>query len=318
MTKARSANLRIGMISRLSGVPTATIRMWERRYEALNPQRSPAGGRLYSTADVARLALLKQLVDRGHAIGTVAGLSESRLQQLLADSATPVAPVKGDCRIAIVGSSLSRRMKPALSAHPRMVVAGTHATVTHLLATQTDEALDAVVVEIPSLGPTQAAQLLELLQKLRPRLLIVLYAFGAERDLGPLNLDSVLLLKGRMEARQLLRICLLSLSMQQDAQQPAFDALVGRTPPRRAYSESELVELAASRNTIRCECPRHLSDLLLSLGAFELYSSECQNRNERDAAVHAMLRSASGHARSLLEEALKRVIAIEGQLEASA
>lgn len=317
MTKARSANLRIGMLSRLSGVPTATIRMWERRYEVLTPQRSPAGGRLYSTADVARLALLRQLIERGHAIGTIASLSESRLQQLLSGAAAPAIPA-GDCRIATVGGALSRRLRQVLSAHPRVDHAGSYASITSLIATAPEGQLDAVVADVPSLGPGQAAQLLELLQKVRPRLLVVLYAFGAERDLSPLNLDSVLLLKGRMDATQLLRICLLSLSMHAQAEQPVYDALIGRAAPRRLYSEAELVELAGQPNTIRCECPRHLSDLLLSLGAFELYSAECQNRNERDAAVHAMLRSASGQARGLLEEALRRVIALEGQLDAEA
>jgi DNA-binding transcriptional MerR regulator len=316
MSKAQSdAGLRIGMISRLSGVPAATIRMWERRYAALTPSRSPAGGRLYSRCDVARLGLLKQLVDRGHAIGTIAGLSETKLQRLATEIVLPGAhTVK--CRIAAVGAELARRLQSVAAAQPRVNWAGTYESVRLLVPAARQERLDAVIAEIPTLGPTQAAQVLELLQEGRPRLVVVVYSFAAERDLAQLRLDQVLLVKGRMDSAQLLRICLLSLNMHQVDEQVPFDALIGRRVPEPLYSEPELAELAALQNAIRCECPRHLSDLLLSLGAFERYSIDCQNLNEQDAAVHAMLRGVSGHARALLEEGLRRVIALEGRLSA--
>lgn len=298
------------MISRLSGVPAATIRMWERRYSALTPSRSPAGGRLYSRADVARLALLKQLVDRGHAIGTVAGLAEPKLQQLAAES-TPAAVAATPCRVAAVGATLPPRLKAAAAALPQVRWAGAHDSIERLLAAAGAEPFDAAIAEIPALGPAQAAQVLELLREARPRLVIVVYSFGAERDLAQLRIDPILLLKGRIDATQLLRICQLSLGGQPRGEKPSFDALVNRNVPEPIYSEGDLVELAASPNSLRCECPRHLSDLLLSLGAFERYSIACQNLNEQDAAVHALLRNVSGHARALLEEGLRRVIALE-------
>lgn len=301
------------MISRLSGVPAATIRMWERRYAALTPSRSPAGGRLYSRSDVVRLALLKQLVDRGHAIGTIAGLPEPKLQQLAAESG-PAAVAAAPCRVAAVGDTLPPRLKTAAATLPQVRWGGAYDSVKRLMAQADDEPFDAVIAEITTLGPVQAAQLLDLVRTARPRLIIVIYAFGAERDLAQLRIDPILLLKGRMDAAQLLRICLLGLSQQPQGDKPSFDALVSRGAPAPLYSEKDLAELAASPSTIRCECPRHLSDLLLSLGAFERYSISCQNLNEQDAAVHAMLRNVSGHARALLEEGLRRAIAHEGSL----
>ncbi|HZR36376.1 MAG TPA: MerR family transcriptional regulator [Nevskia sp.] len=304
------AGLRIGMISRLSGVPAATIRMWERRYGALTPSRSPAGGRLYSRADVARLALLKQLVDRGHAIGTVAGLAEPKLQQLAAESGS-VTATAAPCRIAAVGGTLPPRLKAAAAGLPQVRWAGAYDSIRRLLAEAGEASFDAAIAEIPTLGPAEVAQALELLRKARPRLLIVVYAFGAERDLAQLRIDPVLLLRGRIEAAQLLRICQLSLSAPPPGDKPSFDALLSRGVPEPVYSEADLAGLANSSNSLRCECPRHLSDLLLSLGAFERYSIACQNLNEQDAAVHALLRNVSGHARALLEEGLRRVIALD-------
>ena len=303
------------MISRLSGVPAATIRMWERRYRALMPLRSPAGGRLYSRADVGRLGLLRQLVEGGHAIGTIAGLSESKLQQLAGEGVHRVA-AGVQCRIAAAGGVLAARLQPEACADPRVRWVGTYDSIGQLIAGSRTERPDAVMVELPSLGPAQVAQVLELLQEVAPRLVVVVYAYAAERDLKPLRSDRVLLMRGRVDSALLLRLCLMSLNMPPgDARQP-FDALLAQSVPEALYSEQELAELAAASSTIRCECPSHLSELLLSLRAFESYSKGCQDLNQQDAAVHAMLRSVSGHARALLEEGLRRVIALESELPA--
>jgi DNA-binding transcriptional MerR regulator len=73
---------RIGTVARLSGVSAHLIRIWERRYEALEPDRSGAGARLYSQADLERLRLLKLAIDRGHAIGQIARLERAALERL--------------------------------------------------------------------------------------------------------------------------------------------------------------------------------------------------------------------------------------------
>lgn len=75
---------RIGLVARLTGVSTHQLRIWERRYHAVTPARTEAGGRLYSDNDVARLRSLKKLVDLGHSIGQVARLEERELAALLA------------------------------------------------------------------------------------------------------------------------------------------------------------------------------------------------------------------------------------------
>lgn len=53
--------MRIGEVARRTSVPPATLRVWERRYAVLQPERTPGGHRRYTTADVSRV---RQLVDR--------------------------------------------------------------------------------------------------------------------------------------------------------------------------------------------------------------------------------------------------------------
>jgi methanogenic corrinoid protein MtbC1 len=59
------------------------IRAWERRYSAVEPQRSAGRQRLYSERDVVRLSLLAQATAQGHSIGEVARLDLSALEALL-------------------------------------------------------------------------------------------------------------------------------------------------------------------------------------------------------------------------------------------
>lgn len=72
----------IGVASRLSGVPTETIRIWERRYGLPNPGRTVGGHRLYSDDDVELLRAVKHLVDRGIRVGGLAGTARDDLLRM--------------------------------------------------------------------------------------------------------------------------------------------------------------------------------------------------------------------------------------------
>ena len=74
-------NYPIRAVARMTGISLDTLRAWERRYEAVVPGRNDRG-RLYSNADVARLKQLAELVGRGHAIGTIAGMPDAELTRI--------------------------------------------------------------------------------------------------------------------------------------------------------------------------------------------------------------------------------------------
>ena len=63
---------------------------------------------------------------------------------------------------------------------------------------------------------------------------------------------------------------------------------------------------------MRCECPHHLADIVLSLRAFEDYSKACENRNPDDAALHHYLWRSAAQARALFEDAIVHVAKAEG------
>jgi MerR family transcriptional regulator, light-induced transcriptional regulator len=64
--------LRIGEVSRRSGVSPELLRAWERRYGLLRPERTESGYRLYSEEDVARVARMQELLQAGLAAAEAA------------------------------------------------------------------------------------------------------------------------------------------------------------------------------------------------------------------------------------------------------
>ena len=93
-----AAVLRIGELSKRSGVSPELLRAWERRYALLRPTRSAGGLRLYSAADLERVRLMQQHIASGVAAAEAAALtlgadasddsdaSTARLQGELADA----------------------------------------------------------------------------------------------------------------------------------------------------------------------------------------------------------------------------------------
>ena len=64
----------------LSGIKAHTIRMWEKRYQLLDPERSDTNIRSYSNEDVRRILNVAMLVKNGYKISNVAVFDEFKLQ----------------------------------------------------------------------------------------------------------------------------------------------------------------------------------------------------------------------------------------------
>jgi len=75
----------IKAVALATGLSVETLRAWERRYRIVEPQRTSSGHRVYTSRDVARLRVLRETTDRGHAIGKIAHLSDAELGCLLTD-----------------------------------------------------------------------------------------------------------------------------------------------------------------------------------------------------------------------------------------
>ena len=82
----------IKYVARQTGLSIHAIRVWEKRYGAVQPVRAGNNRRLYSQEDVARLKLLREATLAGYSIGQIARASQNELQALVRESAAPALP----------------------------------------------------------------------------------------------------------------------------------------------------------------------------------------------------------------------------------
>ena len=68
--------------TKLTGLSAHLIRVWEKRYQAVTPQRTETNRRLYTDADIKRLQTLSGLTKKGYTIGHIAKLGEQALRSL--------------------------------------------------------------------------------------------------------------------------------------------------------------------------------------------------------------------------------------------
>jgi len=67
-------------LEHLSGIKAHTIRIWEKRYALLDPNRTDTNIRSYSDHDVRRILNVAMLVKNGYKISSVASFDEEKLQ----------------------------------------------------------------------------------------------------------------------------------------------------------------------------------------------------------------------------------------------
>jgi DNA-binding transcriptional MerR regulator/methylmalonyl-CoA mutase cobalamin-binding subunit len=84
----------IKSVSRRTGLSTHVIRVWEKRYGAVKPQRTGTNRRLYTEDEVERLELLHRATKAGHNIGQAAKLPTEKLREILLQvAAAPSIPL---------------------------------------------------------------------------------------------------------------------------------------------------------------------------------------------------------------------------------
>ena len=96
--------IRIGELSRRTGVSPELLRAWERRYGLFEPDRSPGRFRLYSDADVGRVEAMRGQIADGlsaaEAARRVLGMSPSTRESRL-DAAPAIDEPLAELRVAL-------------------------------------------------------------------------------------------------------------------------------------------------------------------------------------------------------------------------
>ena len=125
-----------------TGLSAHVIRVWEKRYQAVVPERTTTNRRLYSDEDIARLQWLQQAVQAGQSIGRIARLPTPELMKLVRaeQAAVPLAqrPADGEGEEKDPGKFLERALVAvqrldAVSLEEQLVRASIALSQRHLL-----------------------------------------------------------------------------------------------------------------------------------------------------------------------------------------
>jgi DNA-binding transcriptional MerR regulator len=310
---------RSGAAARLAGVPVETLRVWERRYAIVGPNVSARGQRLYTAEQVRRLSLIKQLVGLGNPVGSIAGLTDDALREMHA-TACAISPLAASgqraaprfIQAALVGETFVGAYSAALGRTSRLDVVTTCTRVEDLQAHEAGAVPRALVMEIPAIGDGTAATIDEARKKVAATAAIILYRFAQRDAVHRLRKLGHVVARMPFDPTEIEALCIAAIAAAPQAKQVPAKEQRASSQRLPRFDERSLAELAQSSNTVECECPRHLADLLRMLGSFERYSAACESRNPRDAELHRDLANTTGEARMLLEEALLRVARAEG------
>ena len=264
-------------------------------------------------------------------------------------AAAPAAPAR---RVVVVGAAAAHRVAAlagcVLLARHTDLDQAQRSAVAGLAA---HGAVDVLLVQLASLQAAAVDAVLLLAATLHAEATVLIYTFGAQASVQALRDAGVTVQRepvGSAALAQWLQAARPDAALAAggtatggvggpDGTRPSGTA----TPERRAgtsgwpiepqrFSDAELAELTdpadareagnadaagatATRNAVvHCECMRHIAEIVVQLAAFERYSAECASTSVSDAALHRHLNAITGSARTRFEQALQRVVSIEG------
>ena len=223
---------------------------------------------------------------------------------------------------AVLGDFLpgTLKLQPDDLAPLRVVVADT--SEQRFLADIRQQPVDVLVLELPIVGADTEDKVRAFADAAGAQRVVFVYGFGRRADVDRLRQQGVVVLRAPVTADEVKAAAVrafddASVARPRPVAAPIGDADLewdaGVAAPRR-FSQDELAALANVSSTIECECPQHLARLVGDLSAFEVYSANCMNRDDDDAALHEYLHRTTAKARALIEQALDKVARAEGLL----
>lgn len=206
---------RSAAVARMLCMPVSTLRIWERRYRVTSPTTTPSGHRLYSAAEVQRLALLKQLTGVGHAIGSIANLDMVGLRRVAAthmqsmNMAQPVADATVPWSVAVVGDGLVQRLqRPELVRQlgRRIEVAVSFGGIAEAAQGRCERPVDTLLVQAAGLHLKWLPQLQKAIDILSVRHVLVCYGYGTKLAINAFEALGVVLLRSASVDRDLAKV----------------------------------------------------------------------------------------------------------------
>lgn len=309
-----STGFKIGTAAKMAGISPNTIRTWMRRDYFTASIETTSGERILSSEDLKRLIALKALIDLGDSIGRIARLDSDALQRRLAELKTTnesnfanEIPSLGDLEAGFVTRSTSVRLA---SATPLFWNSKTFESVESLANhVEGEHNLSIALIDVQGPNPAEKSLILDFAQKNPEITVVLIFDFMPRAVLKELAKAQVHLLRWPINSIMLERYLY---SLMPSISKPSIRGSITSEAPPRLFNERQLTQIANSIPELECECPRHVSSLITSLGAFEDYSNQCLNETKQDREIHEYLHAETAKARRTMELALIRLCKEDG------
>ena len=261
---------RIGTVSRMTGLSPERLRAWERRY-GLAPAERSGKTRLYDQEQVARLTLVKSLLDQGHPVGQVIALStdalERRLQQGRPTHVTSVdvrSPGARLVKVAVAGAPLVRASRDADERSVEVVAEW--AGVGDLVRDAVPNQFDCLIAYMSSLDELEVDRVLTFCGDTR---VVFVFRYATVADLDACREAGCRLVRWPTDWRAL--------------EQAVQDTLAHAPPTAsRRFSDEELLHISVIADRASCECARHLAALVGELNDYLVHAVRCDADDRHD------------------------------------
>ena len=291
--------LTIGAVSRLTGIPTHTLRKWESRHNIVEPKRSESGRRFYNDDHVARLGLVKRLMREGHSLAELSKLNTDELSELGVRHDESAQPTLPEC-VDIVGLTLVPRLrdaKPKLGQRYRTFPMNLNNWLNDPATNTETPEHSALLVECDTV-PDAAINALAALRQNTYERIVVVYTFA------PRSIERALANRGIRGVKSPATMDQLKTAL--ETQQPVL-SIVPRDVTDSEFNPEQLSKIASLIPSLHCECPNHIAKLLIDINGFEQYCRECEDNDPTQRALHTELGHLTAQARMIFEGALKAV-----------
>ncbi|MCY3885839.1 MAG: MerR family transcriptional regulator [Gammaproteobacteria bacterium] len=236
---------KIGAVAQETGLAVERLRAWERRY-GFDPAHKVNRTRYYDKDQVAKLSLIKELLERGHSIKQLVALTIDELKELT--DTRPSVFANSECSLTLVGPAIQEM--EANAATGNCEIAGRMHSLDELESNlDTIGHTDAMIVETDSLDAERLGSLKEALSI--P--LIVVYRYASKQDIDEATEKSLSFHKlGEVSWNDLLLIVVQQLGN-----------LKQSSRGEKRFSEAELYHLSRTRFTGDI-APKDLVDIVLA------------------------------------------------------
>jgi hypothetical protein len=229
-------------------------------------------------------------------------------------------------KVALLGASYAAQLKENPDALAGLNVVHCGASVEAFREQVPSLHPDAVVLDLGELTDAPDAAIRAIIESSGAELVMVTFTFARRHLIRSLQKQSMRIVQAplslsmlRAHLGSLIVRDLLSPTMRADEKgegralrrvtaeslQATANALLATPmPPAPRFSKEQLGRLLEIASSVQCECPNQLAGIVNTLRGFEDYSRDCENRDDEDARMHALLFRKTGAARAVMEEAL--------------